>query len=500
MDTPQTLDEWVDFLKDRSLPILTTTRDQIEALGALENVSMANFSNVVLTDPGLTLTLLRAASQRQSKHLQGEILTIDSATMLLGISNTEKLIQEMQTVEEAIDEDKQSLYMQIVARTYHGAFQAYGMARIRVDTLPEEIFTASMLREVPGLMMLAHSPTMITDIKLIEEESLQKGELGFTFRQLSQRLSQEWRLSAFIQLSFNEDTPENNPRLTDLKLASTVAQESENGWDSSKMERLIEDIAAHLRIDLAMAKSEIQLSAVQSAEETPFYGVETAATRLMNEQSNKDSTDTGEAQGQQGRTSSLEYESATTSRSATHTQDGFDAPQATTKLVRNDTILMQAINDLDLMLQGKVELPTMMKLLKTGFYEGLGLKQSFFAMLSKDRKYLVNRYIFGVDKGFFNLHIPVVRGNIFERLLEKPQALWVNEKNKEKVMPLIPMDFNRLIDVDEFFVMTICIKQRPLGIVYGDRHGNTEKLNKDDYEKFRQLCSFLAKGFTQLSG
>ena len=479
MGTPQSLDEWASFLKDRSLPLLKTTCEQLKPLGPLEDVSMARFSNVVLTDPGLTLTLLRAASQRHSKHLQGEVPTIDNAAMILGIACVEKIIQEMSCLDDLTDARSKEHYMQVVARTYHGAYQAYSMARIRVDMIPEEIFTASMLQQVAALMLLVHAPAVVPDVAFLDNEKIQQQALGFTLQQLSQRLSQEWNLSHFIQLSLDKEEHDNNPRIYEIHLAGHVAQAAERGWETEEMEKLLEDIAAHLHIGIAEVQSEIRDTAIQSAEETPFYGVENATTKLLEEEN-----------------SAAEDAENMPKDASQNTPKTVPTPPAAS---RNNDELERIIAELETLLQGPFQLPQLMTLLKQGFHSALGLNQAFFAMLAKDRKHLASRFIFGSQKGFRNLRIPIIRGNLFERLLEKPQAIWVRDDNRQKIIRLIPLDFYKLIDVDNFFLTTICIKGKPLGLVYGDRHGSSERLDDIDYQNFRRLCKMLARGFEQLS-
>lgn len=489
MHEPQSIEEWREFLKDRSLPILKTTREQLRSLGPLENIALARLSNVVLTDPGVTLELLRHASQLQSKHLTGEILTIDNAAMRLGIGVTERLINDMPSVDELMDDPTLERYMQIVARAYHGAYQAYGMARIRVDTIPEEIFTASMLQEVAGLMLLAHSHASVPTIEILENDNLQQEKLGFTLQQLSLELAQEWRLSNFIQLTLEEEPPE-NPRVFEIHLAGDVAQAAERGWDTEEMEQLIQAMSAHLKMDVSTMRAEIQNNAVQSAEETPFYGVENAATKLMKEEKLK--TENKERRTDETR--------RTITTSATAQAQQAQAAKAVIKNARDDEELARIYAELEVLLQRPFELPELMALLRKGFVGGLGLKHAFFAVLIPNRKHLVSRFVFGADQQFVNLRLPVIHGNLFERLLEKPQALWVRDNNIEKVSPLMPLDFKKLIGVEEFFISTITIKNKPLGMVYADRKGHDQKLDKMDFKKFRDLCDILAKGFGQLSG
>lgn len=489
MDRPTSLDGWVDLLQGRPLPLLQNSRDTLQRLD-FDNITTARLSNIALTDPGLTLTILRSAVLRPSKRLQGEILTLDSAAMIMGMGAMAALIDQMQVLETVTNDYTRELYLLVVNRTYHGAYQAYGMARIRVDAVPEEIFTAAMLREVGALMLLVHGDNILT-AEIIASEEQQLAVLGFTLKQLSQRLAQVWRLSSFIQCSLLDELPANNPRLYEIRLGSDVAHAAERGWEGVEMEQLIEAMARHLRISLKDAQEEIHGCAVQSAQETRFYGVASTATLLpgLNAEERAELQPVNPivrkiGSGYKGRSSPYTPFTA---------EDVVEAQAS-----RSDEALAAAIQQLESMLEGVIHLPKLMAGLKTAFYNSLGLNRAFFAMLSPDRKHLVSRFVFGNEQGIRNLRIPIAHGNLFERLLEKPQAIWVKEDNRQKVWPLIPAEINKLFDGEDFFIMTIRIKGKPLGIIYGDRRGSETPLDTIDYEKFRQLGQLLAKGFERL--
>ncbi len=489
MDRPTSLDEWVALLQERPLPLLQSNRDTLQQLD-FDNISIARLTNIALTDPGLTLTILRSAAQRRSKHLQGEILTLDVAAMIMGMGAMAILIEQMQTLESVADDYSKELYLLVVNRTYHSAYQAYGMARIRVDTVPEEIFTAAMLQEVGTLMLLIHGDNILTDA-IIASEALQLESLGFTLKQLSQRLTLNWKLSNFIQNSLLDEPPANNARLYEIHLANSIAHAAERGWESVEMEQLTESMATHLRISLKNAQEEIHGSAIQSAEETLFYGVDSVAVTLPGLSSEQLAL-------LQPTSPIIRTVITQQHESTTRHIPNTGIPGADLQLSRNDAALAAAIQTLDTIVAGAVHLPELMAALKIAFHNALGMNRAFFAMLSPDRKHLISRFVFGNEQGIRNLRIPVVNGNLFQRLLEKPQALWVKEDNRQKVLPLIPIELNKLFNSETFFIMTIRIKGKPMGIVYADRHGSEHSLDAIDYEKFRHLGLLLAKGFEQL--
>ncbi|MCB1950265.1 hypothetical protein, partial [Nitrosomonas sp.] len=166
----------------------------------------------------------------------------------------------------------------------------------------------------------------------------------------------------------------------------------------------------------------------------------------------------------------------------------------------NMEIFEQVIKAIKIHLTGEFNLAEFMKLVKRGFQAGLKFNRAFFAMpeTQNGQTCLVSRFMFGNETGLQDLRIPVTGRNLFQRLLESPQAIHCKAGNRKAVLGLLPGNFRDVIQTDEFFVMTIRTSRKTLGIVYADRYGNDYGLDARDYEKFRQLCQLLAKGFERL--
>jgi len=510
MEDRKTLEQWVEYLSELDLPLLKHSCQELKEIGPYENVSMAKFSNIALTDPGLTLTILRAACAMPRSRLQDEIHTVDSAAIKLGVSKMIRTIKAMRYLEDSVDETNKSLYMQIVARDYHAAYQAYGFARERVDMAPEELFTAAMLHDVGALMLLVHGDGILSKCTALNDVDNQKAVLGFSLAQLSQALAKHWKLSSFIINSLeNLEIDENeriNPRLYEIQLAGDLALSAEKGWQTEEMEILIEKIAAHLHCDIEEAIFEVRDNAIHSADETVFYGITPAAASLPDLDENILQTfspvSTTAIDDEAAVASCPDINTAIKITAAPHQQTKAPpaslAPADEPHSPLNHAIFDKAVQDIKAHLAGQFNLAEFMGLLKRGFQDGLKLNRAFFAMLEPDRKNLACRFIFSNETGLRNLRIPVNNHNIFQRLLEKPQAIRCREENLQKITPLIPKEFYKFIDTNQFFIMTIRAKDRPLGVIYVDRYGNDFGLDQVDYEKLCQLCLLLSKGFERL--
>ncbi len=498
MDEKKTLEQWVECLSELNLPLLKHSRQELKEMEAYEKVSMAKLSNIALTDPGLTLALLRAACSMPRSRLQDEIHTVDAAAMKLGAANITKTIEAMPFLEDSVDEATKTLYMQIIARDYHAAYQAYGFARERVDMAPEELFTAAMLHGIGTLMLLVHGNGVLNKCTSLNDLDIQKETLGFSLTQLSHALAKQWHLSSFIiqSLEKHDENERINPRLYEVQLAGQVAISAEKGWQTEEMETLIEKVAAHLHCDIEEAILEVRDNAIHSADETVFYGVTPAAASLPDldedilktfsppEPDEEDEEDVSAASPQKQIKAPPPASLATS-----------DEPFSPL----NHAIFDKVIQDIKAQLAGEFNLAEFMALLKRGFQDGLKLNRAFFAMLEPDKKNLACRFIFSNETGLRNLRIPVNNHNLFQRLLEKPQAIRCRQENLNKIIPLIPQAFYKFIDTNQFFIMTIRTKGKALGVVYVDRYGNDYGLDQIDYEKFCRVWLLLSKGFERLS-
>ncbi len=502
MDARKTLEQWIAELSEKDLPLLRQSGKDLKMLGSFETISMAKFSNIALTDPGLTLTILRAACTMPRSRLQDEIHTVDAATMKLGTGKVGEIIDSMEVLENCLEGEAKTLYMQLVSRAYHSAYQAYGMARERVDMVPEELFTVAMLHDIGALILLLYGDGILLTLSSLDDEDAQKESLGFTLRELSYALAKHWKLSSFILQSLEAYDGESpiSSRLYEIHLANDLSVTAQQGWETPEMEALVEKIAQHLHCDPEDAMEEVRDNAIHSAEETVFYGVVPAAASLpdLDEEllasflinAKIPNKPLPQRRGQV----EIPNTSIPTRQAKAQIPPATLAPEYSMSPM-NHNIIVEVIRDCKAHLASGFNLAEFMKLLKRGFVDGLKLNRAFFAMLEPERRNLVNRFNFGNETGIRNLRIPVKDHNLFQRLLDTPQALLCNDNNSQKVIPLLPKEFYKFIDTNEFFVMTIRSKGKPLGVVYADRYGNDYGLDKADHEKLSQLCLLLAKGF-----
>ena len=135
-------------------------------------------------------------------------------------------------------------------------------------------------------------------------------------------------------------------------------------------------------------------------------------------------------------------------------------------------------------------------------HQGLGLNRVVFALLTQHRTHLRPRSIVGVhnDPHFTKFAITLGANTLFDRLMEKPQSLWLDEHNRTKFWPAVPVDFQRLIKVNRFYVMSVFVKGKPIGLFYADRASNSCELDEKCYKLFKQLVTQASIGLSKTTG
>ncbi|MFT6029713.1 MAG: HD-like signal output (HDOD) protein [Oleiphilaceae bacterium] len=128
-----------------------------------------------------------------------------------------------------------------------------------------------------------------------------------------------------------------------------------------------------------------------------------------------------------------------------------------------------------------------------GIAYGIELKRSFVALISKDGSRFKTYYTVGCSEfePLKSFDSQIVKGTIFHKLCERPASIWIKPSSEKKIKDLIPMKFNRAIDVNDFFLMSVFVGKKPVAIFYGDNmNGNT--LTDKNYNQFKFLCGAVS--------
>jgi len=490
MDTFNDLAECVAALAPQPLPALNASLEHYQEMQVSDGDSVIKLTNIVLTDPGLICTLIRAAINVPRKNLQSDIRTVDHAMLLMGSSQAGKVVEKATVIESVTQEPALTEYKKILSRVYHSAYQAYDFARNLSDLSSDEVLTATMLQELGRMMLCAYYPDRLLPLLRASAEE-QTEALGFSFNDLSQALAKEWQLSTFMQMTLDPEARQKT-RVCAVDLGMRVGWAVEKGWESKEAEELLLDIAAALHERPEAILGAIWDNAELAADETPYYEVAPAIINLP------------PVAGKEARVWSAPDGTPYTRA------DKQTKPQSVANLTTEENeigcpidtdLLKTQLSELEDLINHKPQLNQLITMTMDALHIGVKLDRAMFMMLDRDKSHLRARFVMGAqDTPTLKTYAqPMNEKTLFDALMAKPQALWVRNDNRAKIWPMVPADFSQQINTKSFYIMSFWLKGKPVGLFYADRNEHAFGLDLKSYSYFRKVCNLAAQGLGKLS-
>jgi len=474
------LDQWLERIGDNPVPVLNRTIEQLRHLCKKENAAVTELASTVQQDPGLVVHLLHIMNNRSSSSMSTEITSVQQALMMMGTDQLSRLPSELPAMEKTLKAPALPRLLRTFARAYHAAQQATSWARQRRDMIPDEIFAAAQLHFLGEMHIAMHAPQLLDRIdtmrneKNVASEEAQYIVLGFTLDQLTARLARLWKLP---QLLLEALHPENAkyPRAYGVMLAVQLARGADVSWQSDKTRKIQHQAAEWLDIDPDEIVAQSHQLAAEVARESAIYQTVPAAASLVQIQQQPEKFE---------RQSELEIQQS-------------DAA----------ICLVPQINVLKSLLAGlkRNELPAdnayqVVSYILKGLHDGIGLNRVLFACYDHDHKCLLAEKIIGADTdpAFSRFEIPLKVPSLFSQLMEKNQAVLINDTNRTKLWSLVPVEFQKLIGTNSFVAMSVVFDNKPVGLFYADRHHSSCQLDQRSYQYFKAVCNYAGQTLQRL--
>ena len=512
----------IEELSTQSLPIFGHSARAFRKLSSEENAAFEGYGDILFKDPGLALHTLNQLQANATKPLSVEISSMSQAAMLLGMEQVQKLPIGQPQIERSLRGFAKKGFIKTACRSFHAAFQAWDWAHIKKDHAPDQIFLAALLHDVAEMALWVSAPDKMHQFrKLMLKDGISTDEaqyivFGESLEHFSRQLARQWHLPPLVQEALR---PENvrESRVQGVMLAVQLARAAERNWYWEKTERLMPQIADYLGKPLDMTISHVHMNAVRAAREAPFYDARHAAALLPMLPGGDEiiiEDEFPEAEAEIEAAVQIPGEPQASGASANARAEEISPPPAQTvkPVAREQTniaqvcltpqpeVFAQSFSDLKKGI-GNLKLNDLMRTAIHGMHDGIGLNRVVFTMLTPDRSTLISRFLIGADNDpiFSRFVIKLDKPHLFTRLMEKQVSLWVNDDNRAKYWPLVPGQVKTLIKTNSFFVMSIHLRGKPIGLFYADRRSVECKLDAHAYTQFRQLCQLVTKGLASLS-
>lgn len=264
------IDSWVEFYTQADLPVLRHTQNELEKLREnAESINGRVISSAVLRDPLMTLKVLAYLEKRRPKAQSTDITTIGRAIMMIGIDPFFSTFHDLPLVENQLKEYPKAKLglLKTINRARKAAHWAREWAMMRHDLDIDEITVATLLHDIPEILMWCFAPSMqqkVLDMQArdrsLRSVAAQQEVYGIALHDLQLGLVAAWHLPKLLATLITATPPEegeftgakvgaDNPRVRNVSLAVDLARHSANGWDDPALPDDFKGIEELLRIN-----------------------------------------------------------------------------------------------------------------------------------------------------------------------------------------------------------------------------------------------------------
>ncbi|MEJ2611772.1 MAG: HDOD domain-containing protein [Candidatus Thiodiazotropha sp.] len=478
----QTVNEWVQKLSVEPLPVMQRTLTCVRDLLNQTSVNHARLSEAISRDPGFSLYIMQQLNSLPNTPKES-ITRISLAIPMLGMGLIEQACKRLPCLEDRLKGPPRRGLINCYSRAAHAAFYARGLAEQRNQSDADALYTGALLHDIGEMALWSQAADTMRHIQKRveagdERENVIVELLGFTFEELNIQLSERWRLPDLIRDSQGMANSYLPKPLT-VMLAAALARETSLGWNRSRTLDDIELLADFLDIPIDQARVHLHQLAAEAARslhvlplplpayfiicgQQPSLASATEVTisnpkPLIEETVSKPSPHT----------------KTTVTKPTPHTETPTTKPHPTTPEKPRTNPLQELLNSA----------------LEQMHHE-LGLSRTMFAMLTPDRKMLRSRLVIEAEqqlslKGFV---LDTNKPSLFKALLKKSQSIFLNKKNVEKYLPMIPPSAQEQINTSGFVSMSIFINDKAIGLFYADNGLSGPGVTHQQYENFKVIC------------
>ena len=471
-----------------ALPVLHNTLQVLKETLEKPSFNYRYLDSILQYDPACMINLLAYANQEMADDADNQISQVEHAAMFLGMDRLEKFINKISSVYSIKNKAVASKITQLQYRGVHAAFQARNFSRMLNVSSENEVYTSSLITPLSELLCWNIEPENAQKVELLihhknmDYEQAQTKVFGFSYHELAEALTHHWKIpNLFMQRQEMEQLEDAAKPIKCMYLAEKCSIIAEKGWYFNGMYEHIKLCAEELHFGEARIAQELHKTAVELAHSTrDFFPLQNVSAYLALLPGEVPYTQVIEIEQSQKAPASVKAKP----------QSSTIKPDATVKPGKIPSInLISAANDLPILLRTTID-----ALAETHLFSRVA-----FMMLSKDKKILQVRGLRGYkENNFISTLLPVKPVNLFTKLLEKPQAVFINEANYEKFLPLITNPMQNMLKVREFIAKSVHTNKKPIGLFYMDKHPVSDKpqaeaIDIKDFSEVKKILNLFEK-------
>ena len=545
--SPKSIEEWLDFFKDKPIPVRASTLVRLRKELDSPKSNLLSLAPIIKLDPLMVLQVTRDA-QALLATKSAKVASIDHAVQTLGFDRIQKLLKSLDPFKLNPSSTIHTMFMRAVADSHHAATQAAEFARLKHLPQVEEIKLAALLYGSIHWLAWLYAPL---HKEAYQRKVLQEGVdvalaefdvFGCTLQAVGHHWAKKLNLPELTVTALSHDTSPSSDLLAKLhmkamgdprlegddlreinhffqqpffpvKLSNWLALTATRGWNTQKAKRLYEIISDYLGMEKDSTLAHLHRLCAESAREYAQPGVLSPASEMLLLPS-KSQTFLGMLSDKEReqldakvpvvtqevtRPANTPSEANAAIKKARQTaRQTAQNPQKTTAIPDSylDKPLFESIYA-ELQALGNsdkthfVKAGHIIKQLHRGLAEGLGIQRVIiFQVVQKEQrlKPLLSSG-FNPDAALKSYQQDLKIPSLFKRALAKPTFVWFSSENSQRLMPLIPSQFERVMPVNDWLMMSLFDPKGAIVIIYADHGHDALPLNHFLAEGFKVLCT-----------
>lgn len=499
-DGPGTLAEWVTVLTEKELPVFARTISNVSRVAGNPEANANHLARAIMNDAAMSAKLLRIANSPIFSSGLDQIRTINRAVVVLGFEAVRKLAISLAVIEHVLEGQSQDSVMREMATAFHTASQAQGLAwSVLGPRNNDEIFVAGLLYRIGQLAFLGSSDprvgpylTVYTAVQDDPDElvRLERRLLGVELKQLSRQLAEQWSLGDVLKNALSGRNDDAGRMVaTGRQIAETVAR---HGWDAPATRRLLNETARRLKLDPRILVQQVQQRAESARKAANDCGAERVAPFIPMADESAEAQATQETTGNHD---SVTEATAASPEGETETQVQFARPDPAFQLE-----MLQKLSEQQ---QDPPDLNALMLTVMEGIHRGIGMDRTVFGLLTPRRDRLLAKYALGESvaelKAAFNFALSPDINALLYRVVREHETVYMTKDAPHHLRMLIGGRFSEFCGESDFMVQPVLIADKPIGVLYADRHPSGRAIEASDFRGFRQFGKQLLLSLGQLA-
>ncbi|MGZ8238589.1 MAG: HDOD domain-containing protein [Methylobacter sp.] len=464
---PRSLSEWTHVLCNEEMPIFSNTALSVHDVLSDDRKGAMELASVILQDPNLTVKLLKISNTPHYNPSRQKMVTVSRAIIMLGSEVIRELTLVCSFLECILSAINKQQASEEIAQAIHAAVHAKSIAIAANDSLPEEIFIATLLNHIGSISFWCFCGEQGERIQALinkgkcsrEEAEIQV--LGFKLTELGTCLSKAWKLGGLIEESIKPGVKSKNPRVGLVHLGYEITEALKEGVGSAKYNACVRKIEALTKEPQKDIIEKLQNNTANASDMACQFGATDAAMLIQSRLNN-----------------AVDLEEP--------------APDIDKKQLQ-----LHISQDIVSIISDQIDINLLLETVLEGIHRGIGMDRTIFSLLVSDKQSLKEKLSLGWRKDSYEnkvvFNVSETPPNIFFHALAGTQAFWAKPSVNTKLYML--RDIN-VIGKNECFMMPVFSNNTPIGLIYTDRGITNQALTEEDFSAFKYFSQQANIGLT----